>query len=138
LCGGSCLVLAPGGLPPHYASPSGKGEVGKAFLKRARPCLVSFSETIKPSSLAEHSFGSGRGRRLRERFARKSDVLLCRWRDLGFVLVEVERGVELRLARAQVVHARFMVEGLVCLGLIIGQRLLHARAVLLFLIREFI
>ncbi len=29
----------------------------------------------------------------------KTDVILCRWRDLRFVLVEVERGVELRLAR---------------------------------------
>jgi hypothetical protein len=100
--------------------------------------LFRFPKQLNPHRWRSIPLDRGRGRRLRERFARKSDVLLCRWRDLGFVLVEVERGVELRLARAQVVHARFMVEGLVCLGLIIGQRLLHARAVLLFLIREFI
>jgi hypothetical protein len=56
-----------------------------------------------------------------ENVAPQPDVILRRWGDLGFVLVEIEGGVELRLAHAQFFHARFVVEGLVGLRLIIGE-----------------
>jgi integrase len=49
---------------------------------------------------------------------------------LRFVFVEVKRGVELGLAQDQVLHARFVVEGLVGLRLIIGERLLQTGATL--------
>src|ERR1017187_2788077 len=44
----------------------------------------------------------------------------------------------MRLAREQLLHRRFVVERLVGLRPIIGQRFLHAGATLLFLIREFV
>jgi hypothetical protein len=69
---------------------------------------------------------------------RKLHVTLRRWRDLSFVLIEVKRGIELRLAREQVLRSRFVIEGLVGLRLIIGEVFLHARAALLFVIREFV
>ena len=53
--------------------------------------------------------------------ARKPDVILGRWRELGFVLVEVERGVEFGLAHGQFCHSRFVIEGLVGSRLIIGE-----------------
>jgi hypothetical protein len=53
-----------------------------------------------------------------ESTARSVDVILRRWRDLGFVLVEIERGVELRLAREQVFQPSFVIERLVGLRLI--------------------
>ena len=42
-------------------------------------------------------------------------------RDLIVVLIKVKRSVELRLAHEQVLHARFVIEGLVGLCLIIGE-----------------
>ena len=56
--------------------------------------------------------------------------------DLPFVLIEIERGVQFRLAREQFLYARFVIEGLVGLGLVIGEGFLQARAVLLLLVGE--
>jgi hypothetical protein len=66
------------------------------------------------------------------------NVILRRWRDLRFILVEIERGIELRLAQEQVLHARFVIERLVRLRLIVGEGFLQARAALLFLLRELV
>jgi hypothetical protein len=55
---------------------------------------------------------------------------------LCFVLVEVKRDVELRLARERFRHTRFVIEGLVGLRLKIGEVLSQARAALRFLISE--
>ena len=40
---------------------------------------------------------------------------------MGFVFVEVKRGIEFRLAGEQVFHPRLVIEGLVGLRLIIGE-----------------
>ena len=45
-------------------------------------------------------------------------IILCRLRDLLFVLVEVKRGVELRLAYEQGLHTRFVIKGLVGFALV--------------------
>ena len=57
-----------------------------------------------------------------ERTNDRLDLIIRRWRDLGFVLVEIKRGVELRLAREQVFQPRFVIEGPVGLRLINAAR----------------
>jgi hypothetical protein len=68
-----------------------------------------------------HEYGKSDLRRPTDSSPRKPDVILCRYCYLFFVLVEIEGGVEFRLAGEQVLHTRFMIEGLVGLRLIIGQ-----------------
>ena len=73
-----------------------------------------------------------------ETVTRSRDVILGRLRDLCFVLVEIEGGIELRLAHEEFFQPRFVVEGLVGLRLIIGESFAEARAAFLFLVGEFI
>jgi hypothetical protein len=57
--------------------------------------------------------------RLLDNFDLGLDIDLARGRDLRIVLIQVERGVKFRLANEQFLHARFVIERLVGLRLII-------------------
>jgi hypothetical protein len=93
------LLFGAAGIWPAWAPSTtrpprgnGKEEVGKAFLKRAWSFLVSFSKRLGLIPGAECRWISQIDCRALKNITRKPHVILCWWRNLSFILVEIDRG----------------------------------------------